>query len=339
MKLKSYILSVSPFLLNCLAWEHTNGQDFRRAISGHNHALVACNTGSQALEPEWTSIASSHKSLISIDCSTESTICDEFSIISYPALRYFDGHGHTKPYRGPRKASVITSFLKRAARPTVTSLNEEKATNFQSVDETVVIARINPGDEHITAAFREIASQYQDRASFGVVDTSGNTMVECYNNKDEQKFILSDLTAIDALPRLVKNCAAPLIGEFTRANEMEYLQSGKSLVFFFATSSHERDAYVDKLRPVAKMYKDYLSFVTVDGNEYADFAAPLGLTAGDFPALSVQNPMYGQTFPYPSGAEISAESVGAFVMDIVNGKVQPWDGQSRQDDARAHDEL
>ncbi|KAI1305525.1 thioredoxin-like protein [Xylaria venustula] len=340
MKLTSNILSISPFLFNCLAWEHTNGQDFRRAISGHNHALVAyTRAGSQALEPEWTSISDSHKSLMSIDCSTESTICDEFSITSYPALRYFDGHGHTTSYRGPRKASAITAFLKRAARPTITFLNKEKTTNFQSADETVFIARINPNDEHITAIFKEIATQYHDRASFGVVDTGGSTIVECYNNRDEQKFTLSDLTAIDALPKLVKNCMAPLIGEFTRANEMEYLESGKSLVFYFATSSNEREAYVDKMRPVAKMYKDYLSFVTVDGDEYADFAAPLGLSVGNFPALSVQNPMYGQTFPYPSGAGITPESVGAFVMNIVNGKVQPWDGKSTQGEGRAHDEL
>ncbi|TGJ88394.1 hypothetical protein E0Z10_g271 [Xylaria hypoxylon] len=276
---------------------------------------------------------------MTIDCSTESAVCDEFSVISYPALRYFDGHGYTKPYRGPRRASAITSFLKRAVRPTVTALDEENTTNFQSVDGTVLIARINPRDEHVATAFTAIASQFQDRASFGSVDATGTTTVTCFNNRDEQKFALSDLTAIDALSKLVESCTASLIGEFTRANEMKYLKSGKSLVFFFATSSDEREAYVNKMRPVAKMYKEYLSFVTVDANEYGDFAAPLGLTPGVFPALSVQNPMYGQNFPYTEGAEISPETVGAFVMDIVQGKVKPWDGQSRQERVQTHDEL
>jgi protein disulfide-isomerase A1 len=110
-------------------------------------------------------------------------------------------------------------------------------------------------------------------------------------------------------------------------------------VLFFATSSDEREGFVNKMRPVAKMYKEYLSFVTVDAIEYADFVVPLGLTPGVFPALAVQNPMYGQTFPYDSGAEISPETVGAFVMDIVQGKVKPWDGQSRQGTVQTHDEL
>ncbi|KAH8157953.1 hypothetical protein CIB48_g10294 [Xylaria polymorpha] len=254
---------------------------------------------------------------MSIDCSSESALCDEFGVISYPALRYFDGHGHTKSYRGPRRASAIVSFLKRAVRPAITVLNEEKSADFQSVDETVLIAHINSRDEHVTTAFEAIASQYQDRASFGSIDTEGITTIVCYNNRDEQKFTLTDLTAIDALPKLFESCTAPLIGEFTRGNELKYLQSGKSLVLFFATSSNEREAFVNKMRPVAKMYKEYLSFVTVDADEYADFA----------------------TFPYASRAEISPETVGAFVMDIVQGKVKPWDGQSRQEKVQTHDEL
>jgi protein disulfide-isomerase A1 len=118
----------------------------------------------------------------------------------------------------------IVSFLKRAGRPAITVLDEEKGANFQSVDETVIIARINSRDEHITTAFKTIASQFRDRASFGSLDTLGSTTVTCYNNRDEQKFTLSDLTAVDALPKLVESCMTPLIGEFTRANEIKYLQ-------------------------------------------------------------------------------------------------------------------
>ncbi|KAI1173005.1 hypothetical protein F4777DRAFT_480519 [Nemania sp. FL0916] len=386
MRLKSYLLSLSPLLCYCSAWEHTSEQDFRRAISGHNTALVAfidvsdpisqlisrrlpfthhgvrkafyvgsdCSTvasrsiganerihraGSQALEPEWASVSASQKYLMSIDCSVEAALCNEFNVVSYPALRFFDGHGHARPYRGPRRASAISSFLKRATRPAITVLDEAKSADFQSVDETVFIAQINPVDEHVTTALKTLASRFRDRVSFASIDTAGTSSVSCYNNRDEQKFSLADLLAVDAMQKLLESCMAPLIGEFTRANEMNYLQSGKSLVFFFATSPDERDAFVNEMRPLAKMYKEYLNFVTVDAVEYADFAVPLGLAPGEFPALAVQNPMYGQTFPYHSGAEISPETIGAFVMDIVQGKVKPWDGVSKQREAQAHDEL
>lgn len=94
------------------------------------------------------------------------------------------------------------------------------------------------------------------------------------------------------------------------------------------------------MRSVAKMYKEYLVFVTVDTNEYGDLAAPLGLASGKFPALSVQNPMFGQVFPYPRTKKITPEAVGGFLMDIVQGKVSPWDGMMpAEEGGNPHDEL
>ncbi|KAI1374798.1 hypothetical protein F4677DRAFT_156473 [Hypoxylon crocopeplum] len=349
MKFNNITLFTSLISSVVIAWEHTNEDDFRRAISGHNHALVAfiepSTAASQALEPEWTSATESEKkSLMSINCASAASLCQEFDIISYPALRFFDGHGKMTPYRGPRRASSILSYLKRGVRPTITALNSgEKTTAFQSSDDYVAIALINPQDSHVKAAYDTLASQYRDRLSFGSAETDAATTVKCYNNRDSQQFTVSDLAAIDSLSKLIKGCLAPVIGEFTRANEMKYLQSGKSLVFYFTASPADRDAYVDAMRSVAKMYAEYLSFVTVDAEEYGDLAAPLGLAPGVIPALSVQNPMFGQVFPYPTNRKITAEAVGAFLMDIVQGRVQPWDGtMSAADGAageQAHDEL
>ncbi|KAI0180742.1 hypothetical protein GGR52DRAFT_566999 [Hypoxylon sp. FL1284] len=327
------------------AWTHTNEKDFRRAISGHNHALVAfiepATAPSQALEAEWTAATEKEKkTLISVDCASEASLCREFGVISYPSLRFFDGHGKMTPYRGPRRASSILSYIKRAVRPSVTTLKDEKVKAFQSSDDYVIIAQINPQDAHIKTGFDTLASQYQDRLSFGSLETASATKVSCFNNRDSQQFTLSDLTPIDALPNLVESCLTPVIGEFTRANEMNYLQSGKSLVFYFASSPSDRDAYVDTMRSVAKMYKEYLVFVTVDADEYGDLAAPLGLAPGKFPALSVQNPMYGQAFPYPRQKKITAELVGGFLMDIVQGRVNPWDGTMVAEESESsHDEL
>ncbi|OTA96273.1 hypothetical protein M434DRAFT_128661 [Hypoxylon sp. CO27-5] len=346
MKVRSIEFLLSLLLgTTVVAWEHTDEDEFRRAISGHNHALVAfiepSTAASQALEPEWISATESEKkSLISIDCSSAASLCREFDVISYPALRFFDGHGKMTSYRGPRRAPSILSYLKRAVRSSVTHLNsEEKITAFQSSDDYAVVARINTQDKHIETIYATLASHYRDRLSFGSAETEAASTVSCYNNRDSQQFTVSDLSSIDALPKLIESCLTPVIGEFTRANEMKYLQSGKSLVFYFTTTPKERDAYVDLMRSVAKMYKEYLSFVTVDAGEYGDLAAPLGLAS--VPGLSVQNPMFGQVFPYPREKKITPERVGGFLMDIVQGKVKPWDGTFTADEAsgHGHDEL
>lgn len=108
--------------------------------------------------------------------------------------------------------------------------------------------------------------------------------------------------------------------------------------------------YVTFMRPLAKKFAEYLVFVTVDASEYSEMLPMLGLAAtthgsDSAPALAVQNPAYGQVFPF-RGATISPQTVEQFVMDIVGGKVKPWDGVQEGDKggnpdmaAPGHDEL
>ena len=252
-------------------------------------------------------------------------------------------------------------------RPAISILDEKSSGKFQAIDDIVVVAHLNPRDDHVERLFRDFADTYRDRISFGALETSGATGLICYNNKDGESAILSDLSDVDAIPKFVKACAEPLIGEFTRVTELKYLQvrgfrfiiiltmtlccslakttlslqPGKSLVYFLAEKPEEREAYVEAMRPVAKKYREYLRFVTVDAIEYAELAAPLGLPAASFPSLAVQNPAYGQVFPYAAGAKITPIAVEAFVTQIVQGKVKPWDGTPPAPPApdAAHDEL
>lgn len=135
-----------------------------------------------------------------------------------------------------------------------------------------------------------------------------------------------------------------------------YTQLGKSLVHYFVSSEAEREAYLTEMRPLAKKYREYLQFTTVDANEYPEMLAPLGLAPGtthwaaSSPPLSVMNPSNGDVFPYGGGAEVlSAQVVEAFLMDIISGKVPalgkdgggPAQGPGRQGAGGAvnHDEL
>jgi protein disulfide-isomerase A1 len=62
----------------------------------------------------------------------------------------------------------------------------------------------------------------------------------------------------------------------------------------------------------------------------------LGLQDGGSPALAVFNPIYGQSFPYDQRKKITSETVENFVMDIVQGKVQPME---KEEGKLAHTEL
>lgn len=113
-------------------------------------------------------------------------------------------------------------------------------------------------------------------------------------------------------------------------------QAGKSLVYIFALTERERDGYRLALTTLAKKYQEYLSFVIIDALEYASMAPALGLEAGIFPALAVQNPMLGQVFPFDQRRKITPDAVERFVLDIVQGKTKPA-GSDR--DWMVHDDL
>ena len=112
---------------------------------------------------------------------------------------------------------------------------------------------------------------------------------------------------------------------------MRYLEAGKSLIYILAVAPSERLQYQSLFKPLAKKYREYINFVTVDAVVYAHMAPGLGLDAGKFPALALQNPMFGQVFPFERSRHISVEEVESWVLKIVGGQVLPWNGASGRD--------
>jgi protein disulfide-isomerase A1 len=193
----------------------------------------------------------------------------------------------------------------------------------------------------------ELASRNHDKFTFGIA--SDKSLAKAINiqipsvvvhkpNEGEQE-VLPGPSGIDALESFLETATAPSIGEFTRKNELKYMRAGslsfptksqltteikagKSLVYYFARTSKDRETYRESLRPLAKKFKEYLNFVTVDAVEYGHMLPALGVQDTGSPALAVFNPMYGQAFPYDQ-KDITPETVESFVMDIVQRKVQP----------------
>lgn len=290
---------------------------------------------SKALEAEWLAATSQTKTaLLSVDCKTEADLCQEQGVISYPAIRVFDGSEKVRRYKGPRKASAIVSFLNRAVLravlPVVSTLDQKNITEFKSGDEAVIIAYIPEEEKALKAAFMELASRNHDKFTFGIA--SDKTLAKAANiqipsvvvhrPKEGEQEVLPGPSGIDVLESFLETATAPSIGEFTRRNELKYMKAGKSLVYYFAPTSQDRETYRESLKPLAKKFKEYLNFVTVDAVEYGHMLPALGIQDTGSPALAVFNPMYGQAFPYDQ-KKITPETVESFVMDIVQGKVQP----------------
>ena len=63
---------------------------------------------SKALEPEWIAIQESERdnNVVSVDCAAKPRLCDEYGVVSYPAIRLFHADGRVDRYRGARRASA-----------------------------------------------------------------------------------------------------------------------------------------------------------------------------------------------------------------------------------------
>jgi len=217
------------------------------------------------------------------------------------------------------------------------------------VDEAVVIAYIPEEQTALRSAFTELASRNRDRFTFGLVTDKSLAQVEnvqvpsvvVHKPREGEQEVLPGPSGIDALEKFLETATAPPVGEFTRRNELKYMkaslaplflqdisliiqsQAGKSLVYYVAHKPQDLDNYREDLKPLAKKFKEYLNFVTVDAVEYGHMLPALGLQDTGSPALAVFNPMYGQAFPHDQKKKITSEVVESFVMDIVQGKVQP----------------
>jgi len=169
--------------------------------------------------------------MISIDCSSIPTRCRDLSVSSFPTIRLYRRDGTFDRYRGPRKESSISAFLRRALRPAPSPLTQDNLTAFTSIDEIVVLGHLGDKETTLGQRFYAMAKKYHDRFSFGVISSDGlakspdeSSRVICYNNLDDEQHSLSyaELSAsLDALELLIKRCSTPLIPKLTRRNEME----------------------------------------------------------------------------------------------------------------------
>jgi len=181
---------------------------------------------SQALEPEWTSAQeTAGDKLLSVDCSTETALCRQYGVSSFPTIHLHHADGTQTRYRGPRKAASILSFLRRTVRPTVSPVTPKNTTTFQSIDDIVIIGHFRHGTA-LQQQFQEIAAQYHDRYSFGLIPNAQaqGPKMECFNNLDGVQRSTAELPSPTSIEAFVKLCVTRLIPEFTRRNELSFYE-------------------------------------------------------------------------------------------------------------------
>ncbi|KAJ0339346.1 hypothetical protein KNSL1_012039 [Colletotrichum chrysophilum] len=221
----------------------------------------------------------------------------------------------------------IGAFVNRMNRPVITPVEKQTLSSFRSSDDVVVLGQFTTEESSLRERYNDLAERFHDRYSFGLTDVPESPgRITCWNNAIGAMQMSSELEEVDAMEKLIKKCAAPLVPRLTRRNEAEYLNAGKSLVYFFARIDQFLDAWSSAVIPLAKKYHQYITFVTVDLTEYPEMPAMFGLPTNIEDAVALQNPATGQVFPFTG--EITIDAVEAFITDISEGNIEPWDGET-----------
>ncbi|GKT44017.1 protein disulfide-isomerase [Colletotrichum spaethianum] len=306
------------------AWQHKTEAEVRDALKSNDFSLVACYDASKALEQHWSAVEEEIPSALSVDCLASPSLCADLDVVSFPAIRLYRQDGTKHHFRGPRKASEITAFVRRMLRPAVTPLDKKSVTSFRDNDEVVMIAHMAESETNLRERFADLAERYRDRHAFGLAtvdETPGR--IGCYNNADGAYHMTSELDDVDAMENLLRKCASQLVPRLTRRNEAEHLSTGKSLTYFFSKSEESLDAWTSAIKPLARKYHQYITFVTVDLGEYPEMPALFGLPADASEGVAVQNPAVGLAFPF-KGEKVTVEAVEQLIVDISEGNADAW---------------
>ncbi|GJC95204.1 protein disulfide isomerase [Colletotrichum higginsianum] len=128
------------------------------------------NRTSSAWWRHWSSVEEDIPTAFSVDCPSTASLCADLDVASFPAIRLYHQDGTKHHFRGPRKASEITAFVRRMLRPAVTPLDDKKAVNsFRDADDVVVVAHLAASEEGLRERFAELAARRRDRHTFGLV--------------------------------------------------------------------------------------------------------------------------------------------------------------------------
>jgi hypothetical protein len=112
------------------------------------------------------------------------------------------------------------------------------------------------------------------------------------------------------------------------------MQHAKPVAYIFVRSEEEGNQLRRELTPIAKKYKQYISFGIIDANEYAHMAENLELKPNVFPAFVLHNILNDQVYPFDQSKKITMAAIDQFLSDITSGRVS---GQNKSEGANVSD--
>lgn len=225
----------------------------------------------------------------------------------------------------------MISYMIKQSLPAVSNLDKDTITAFQSADKVVLVAYLDADDKEATEAFTNAATELRDNFLFGSTTDAALAKeagvkapaIVMYKSFDEPKVVYDGKLDAEEIVQYVKTASIPLVGEVGPDTYASYMQSGIPLAYLFVADDDSKKTLVDAIRPVAEKFKGKINFATIDAVAYGAHAGNLNLEVGKWPAFAIQETTKNSKFPFDQDTEISAKTIGKFVEEFSEGKIQP----------------
>jgi protein disulfide-isomerase A1 len=221
--------------------------------------------------------------------------------------------------------------MTKQSLPTVSSLTRDSLEGFKTADKVVLVGYFAADDEASIVSFTTVAEMLRHSYLFGVVTDANLAMAEdvsipsviLYKAFDEGKSIFSHSIDVEAVYKFAITASIPLVGEVLPETHPGYIATGIPLAYIFAETEEERFKLGTALKPVAEKYRSAVIFTTIDAKVFGAYADDLKLQVHKWPAFAIQDTVSNKAFPYDQDAKITAELIGKFVQDFIDGKIEP----------------
>jgi protein disulfide-isomerase A1 len=335
--------------------------DFDNLLQGSSTLLVAFT--SQTMETirsfnnDFGKIAANSSTpFVTINCDTETLLCNKYDINSYPAIRLFDRDHELKMqmsrYRGPRTPKALASLVKKRELPVLSHLQTASDMSFRGVDPFVLIAFLAPEDATHLATYEAIARDRHSDFAFGYTTNPAFAEKErvqppsiiCYRNEDNDNLALKGPFTYEDVERfLIATKEHRVIKNFREKEVETFMQRDKLTAYIFTRAIDEITRVRHELTPIAKKYEKFVVFAVVDVGRYAGMPQNFGIEMKGDEAVVVHAPGNDNLFFYEQGRRILGEHVDSMLLTILEGRAsqgEVFGGEVEEADAdEKHDEL
>jgi protein disulfide-isomerase A1 len=286
--------------------------------------------------------------LAKVNAPEQKILSEQHDVVGYPTLIFFS-NGKSFEYRGGRTQESMMYWMKNKITPPqhLTTIDE-----LQEFIENSTVSVIGFFKNHESvAAKRFISVTMEDDANhFGIVSSdeifkaheADDGSVILFKPYDEGKAVLKGKFTEEKLKIFLKDKALPLVIDFTMdAASLVFDKHFKNhLLMFVSKTENHVPADMDKLRDLAKIYREKILFVAInmDEKEHQSVLNVFGLRAEEIPTMRIVNFGDDGMIKFrPDNDDLTVENIEEFVQSYIDGKIKPdllsqdlpddWDAQ------------